>query len=109
MEAAFDMIANLFETLTYDEFDRPFDSIDDIARFILHPDNSAPLYSSLRHVIACQASAGSLLTWSATTIGVVRGMREVRLLMDTTPDPKMQIVIAAHILVRAVEILRGES
>lgn len=97
----------LFETLTYDEFDAPFDSIDDVARFILHPDNTAPLYSSLRHVIACQASAGGLMTWTATTIGVVRGMREARLLMDETDQMVMQVVIASRILNRAVEILRS--
>lgn len=98
----------LFETLTYDEFDTPFDSIDGVVFFILHPDNTDPLYANLRHVIACQASAGSLPKWTATSIAAVRNMRETRLLMDSAADLVQQVVITTLILNRAVEILRGQ-
>lgn len=101
------MNASPFDSLTYDEFDTPFDSIDGVVFFILHPDNTDLLYTSLRYVIECQAAIAGQPRFSATTIGVVRGMRETRLLMDTAHESGFQIIIALRILCRAVEILRS--
>lgn len=103
------MIDNLFESVDYGDFDRPFDSIEGVAHFILHQDNTGPLYSTLRHVISCQAAGSQSPDWTATTIGCVRGMHEARLLMGISESPTVQTAIARRILNRAVTILRGES
>lgn len=117
---------SLFETLTYGDFDSPFDTIDGVAHFILNLENNGLLYDGLRYVIRCQAMTGQPPVWSDTALGIVRGMREARLFMDENLLREMhlselgihldeagirqiQIAAAKSILSRAIKILRSRS
>lgn len=98
-----------FEALTYGDFDKPFDSIEGMAQYILNMENTAPLYSTLRHVISCQSTSNAEPAWTATTIGTICGMREARYLIEMGDSPITKTLIARRILNRAVTILRDGS
>lgn len=100
---------SLFETVSYDIFDKPFDSIEGVANFILCEENDAHAYSALRYVIRREATSDKPLDWTDTTIRCVCGLPEARLLMSMADSPFTANTIARRILNRAVSILRGTS
>lgn len=103
------MIDNRFESFSYDIFDRPFDSVEGMATFILCEENDDHAYCTLRYVIHREATANQRFDWSATTIRCVCGLPEARLLMGMADSPFTQVTIARRILNRAVTILRNRS
>lgn len=103
----------LFESMAYDEFDAPFDSIDDLARFILNWDNDALLFKALRAEIAARGTqpdqSPNGYIWSMMTVALIRGLPEARVLFAEHPRSYDQICIACKVLDRAVAILRGAA
>lgn len=101
------MIDNRFESFSYDIFDRPFDSIEGVAHFILCEENDAHAYSILRYVIRREANNAESFDWSSTALRCVMNLPETRALMSMADSPFTQVTIARRILNRAVTILRG--
>lgn len=98
---------SLFETFTYGQYDRPFDSIEGVANFILCEENDDHAYNTLRYVIRREVTNDRPRDWSATTIRCIVGLPEARALMAMADSTFTQATIARRILNRAVRILRG--
>lgn len=103
------MINNRFESVSYDIFDKPFDSIEGVANFILCEENDDNVYGTLRYVIRRNAEKDKAFDWSATVIRCVIGLPETRTLMNMADSHFTQVTIARRILNRAVTILRNTA
>lgn len=103
----------VFESVAYAEYDRPFDDVDALARFILDPENRAPLFVALRQEISHMAQqppeSEKGYTWTPTTVGIIRGMHQAQPLFDGKRSSYDQICVACKILDRAAFILRGAA
>lgn len=97
-------------TITVANLDKPFDSIEQVAQYILCEENDDHAYSTLRYVIRRQATAPQqAANWSSTALRSVIALPEARLFMSMADSPFTQVAIARRILNRAVTILRGEE
>lgn len=104
------MNENVFETLSYDEFDRPFTSINDVAEFILNRDNDSAMYTALRTLIHRYVRDNQPpYPWSGNAIGIIRALPIAQPLFETTQVGLAHQITAVKILNRAAAILRGES
>lgn len=103
------MITNRFESFSFDIFDKPFDSIEGVANFILCEENDDHVYGTLRYVIRRKAESDKSFDWSDTAIRCVVALPEARALMSIADSPFTENTIARRILNRAVTILRGSS
>lgn len=98
----------LFETLAYDEYDCPFDSIDEVARFILNLENCAPMYNALRSLIRRHALTYPNPPWSGNAIGIIRNLPQARNLYGEG-FPLIARRTAIAVLDRAVALMRCAS
>lgn len=95
----------LFDDLTYDEFDCPFDCIDDVARFILNRENNTPMYNALRSLIHRHAITDPMPSWSGNAVSIIRNLPQARNLY-TEGFPLIAQHTATAILDRAVGLMR---
>lgn len=101
-----------FNSIVFDEFDPAFDDVDSLARFILNPENIAPMYTVLRETIesaAARTLQGDSYDWTPTIIGIVRAMPKAAPLFAGSLDAHTQMCIARKVLDRAAAIVRGAA
>lgn len=101
---------NVFETQSYAEFDAPFDSIDDVAQFILNKDNFSPMYVALRTLIKRYTRDHQPpYPWSGNAIGIIRALPIAQPLFEREQSVTKHALLAIDILNRAAELMRGAT
>lgn len=86
--------------------------VDGLARLILDPDSSAPLYVALREEITRMAAQPPPdekgYRWQPSVVTLVRSMPQARVLMEDKL-PYDQLCTACKVLDRAAELIRGAA
>lgn len=90
------------------EFGDPFDTIEGLAQYLVHPDNPAPAYTAIRNTIITQLSHTGDIYWSVEIIEMVSNLPDCRALMVNVPTQTQRWALAVDILNTALAYLDGD-
>ena len=96
---------NQFELYRYGGFDEPFDTIDGLAQYLIHPDNDAPAYTAIRGAVLDQVCMETPLYWDVGVIEDVTNLSETRMLMVNCPSKAERYKLAVVILLTALRLV----
>lgn len=71
------------------EFSDPFDSIEGVAAYLMHPDNDAPVYTAIRSVVHRFVVMQTTPYWDGNLVEMITKIPETRMLMvdcESLPD-----------------------
>lgn len=99
---------NAFERRFLAEFGEPFDSIEGVAAYLIHPDNDSPAYAAIRNAVLGQVGR-PLVCFEVALIEMVTKLPESRALMVDCATSTDRYKLALNILLEALAQVQGDG